>query len=74
MAVAARIGSITAAVAVFEVNSVNRVIIAQTTTTMAKTGIVVNLLGLILITLLMFTLGVRVLDISPGTVPVWAVP
>jgi len=42
--------------------------------TMAKTGIAVNLLGLILITLLMFTLGVRVLGISPGTVPVWAVP
>jgi len=42
--------------------------------TMAKTGFAVNLLGLILITLLMFTLGVRVLDISPGTVPVWAVP
>jgi sodium-dependent dicarboxylate transporter 2/3/5 len=42
--------------------------------TMAKTGIAVNLLGLILITLFMFTVGVRVLDISPGTVPVWAVP
>jgi len=42
--------------------------------TMAKTGIAVNLLGLILITLLTFTLGVRVLDISPGLVPLWAVP
>ncbi len=42
--------------------------------TMAKTGIAVNLLGLILITLLTFTLGVRVLDISPELVPVWAVP
>jgi sodium-dependent dicarboxylate transporter 2/3/5 len=42
--------------------------------TMAKTGIVVNLLGLILITLFVFTLGVRVLDISPRAVPVWALP
>ena len=42
--------------------------------TMAKTGIVVNLLGLILITLLTFTLGVRAPDISPGIVPSWAVP
>ncbi len=42
--------------------------------TMAKTGIFINLLGLILIPLLTFTLGVRVLDISPGLVPAWAVP
>jgi hypothetical protein len=34
----------------------------------------VNLLGLILITLFMFTLGVGVLDISPQIVPLWAVP
>jgi sodium-dependent dicarboxylate transporter 2/3/5 len=42
--------------------------------TMAKTGIVVNLLGLILIALFLFTVGVRILGISPGTVPPWAVP
>jgi sodium-dependent dicarboxylate transporter 2/3/5 len=42
--------------------------------TMAKTGIAVNLLGLILITLFMFTVGVQVLGISPGTVPPWALP
>ncbi len=42
--------------------------------TMAKTGIVVNLLGLILITLFMFTVGVHVLDITPGIVPAWAAP
>lgn len=42
--------------------------------TMAKTGIVMNLLGLILIVLIMFTLGVRVLEISPGLVPAWAIP
>jgi sodium-dependent dicarboxylate transporter 2/3/5 len=42
--------------------------------TMARTGIVMNLLGLILITLLTFTLGLRVLGISPGVVPSWAVP
>ncbi len=41
--------------------------------TMAKTGIVVNLLGALLITLLLFTVGVRVLGIGPG-LPAWAVP
>jgi hypothetical protein len=41
---------------------------------MAKTGIVVNLLGLILITLFMFAVGVPVLGISPGIVPPWAAP
>ncbi len=42
--------------------------------TMAKTGIVVNLLGLVLIPLFVFTFGVPALGISPGTVPPWAVP
>jgi sodium-dependent dicarboxylate transporter 2/3/5 len=42
--------------------------------TMAKTGFVLNLIGLVLIALLVFTLGPRVLDISPGFVPPWAVP
>jgi sodium-dependent dicarboxylate transporter 2/3/5 len=42
--------------------------------TMAKTGIVLNLLGLILIAMVTLTLGVRVLGISPGMVPSWAVP
>ena len=42
--------------------------------TMAKTGIVVNLLGLILIPLFMFAVGVPVLGISPGIVPPWASP
>jgi sodium-dependent dicarboxylate transporter 2/3/5 len=42
--------------------------------TMAKAGVVLNLLGLILIVLIMFTFGVRVLDISPVHVPAWAVP
>jgi sodium-dependent dicarboxylate transporter 2/3/5 len=42
--------------------------------TMAKTGLAVNLLGLILITLFTFTLGVRVLGVSPGTLPMWATP
>ena len=41
---------------------------------MAKTGIVLILLGLILIALIMFTVGVQVLDISPALVPAWAVP
>jgi len=41
---------------------------------MAKAGIVMNLIGLILIPLLLFTVGVRVLDISPGVVPCWALP
>ncbi len=42
--------------------------------TMARTGIAVNLLGLILITLFLFTVGVHVLEISPGIVPAWALP
>jgi sodium-dependent dicarboxylate transporter 2/3/5 len=42
--------------------------------TMAKAGFVLNLLGLVLIALLVFTVGPRVLDISPGLVPLWAVP
>ena len=42
--------------------------------TMAKTGFVMNLLGLVLIALLVFTVGPRVLEISPGFVPPWAVP
>ena len=37
-------------------------------------GEVVNLAVVAMIPLVTFTLGVRVLDISPGTVPVWAVP
>jgi sodium-dependent dicarboxylate transporter 2/3/5 len=42
--------------------------------TMAKAGIAVNLIGLILIPLLMFAIGVPVLGISPGVLPSWAVP
>lgn len=42
--------------------------------TMAKTGIAVNLLGIVLITLFLFVLGLPVLGISPGVVPPWAVP
>jgi sodium-dependent dicarboxylate transporter 2/3/5 len=42
--------------------------------TMAKTGIVMNLLGLLLIAMVTLTLGVRVLGISPGMLPSWAVP
>ena len=42
--------------------------------TMAKAGIVMNLLGLILIAMVTLTLGVRVLGISSGMVPSWAVP
>lgn len=42
--------------------------------TMAKTGIAVNLLGLILITLFVLTVGVHGLGISPGVLPPWAVP
>ena len=37
-------------------------------------GFVLNLLGLVLIALLVFTVGPRVLDISPGFVPEWAIP
>ena len=42
--------------------------------TMAKTGIAVNLLGMVLITFFMFAVGVPILGISPGVVPPWAVP
>jgi sodium-dependent dicarboxylate transporter 2/3/5 len=41
--------------------------------TMARTGIVVNLLGLALITFILFSVGIQVLGISPGEVPAWAV-
>ena len=40
--------------------------------TMASTGLVLNLLGIILVTLLMYSIGMFVFQIAFGNVPLWA--
>jgi solute carrier family 13 (sodium-dependent dicarboxylate transporter), member 2/3/5 len=40
--------------------------------TMALTGFVFNLMGVLLVALLLYTLGFEVFGIAPNTVPVWA--
>ena len=46
----------------------NRLTIAQ----MARAGIVLNLVGALVIATVVYTLGLAVFDIDPGTVPDWA--
>ena len=46
----------------------NRLTIAQ----MARAGIVLNLVGALVIASVVYTLGLAVFDIEPGTVPEWA--
>lgn len=40
---------------------------------MMRAGLLLNLVGIVLITLAIYTLGVGLLDIDPGGVPAWAV-
>lgn len=40
--------------------------------TMAKTGITLNLIGVILVTTMMYLLGMAVFSISVGSIPAWA--
>ena len=46
----------------------NRIRIA----TMVRTGFVLNLLGILVVVLVTWLLGSRVLDVVPGIIPVWA--
>lgn len=48
----------------------NRITIAQ----MAKTGLLLNLVGAVVITLMTYFLGMVVFDIQIGEFPVWAIP
>ena len=39
---------------------------------MVRTGFVLNLVGILVVVLVTWLLGSRVLDVVPGIIPVWA--
>ena len=43
-------------------------------TTMVRTGFLLNMIGILVVVLVTWLMGSRVLDVIPGIIPVWANP